>query len=160
MQRSDVLQRLRQRGWAVTERPAQPLRLPPDVARRHPEVPEPLTTFLGGLSACEEADQKAWFLCEADYAGTSGSAFRWDEWERMSLDAAEGNARLVAAVRAFWDAHLPFLLSVRDGYAYHAIRTAPEGFGQVVAAREPEFEEASVVAGSFGEFLSSLLGRD
>ena len=158
MERSDLIQSLRQHGWAVTERPSQQLRLPPEVAARHPKLPKSLATFLGGLSACEDATQTTWFLCEADYAGTGGAAFRWDEWERMSLDAAGDDLRLVAEVRAFWDAHLPFLLSVRDGYAYHAVRTATDGFGRVVAGREPEFEEASVVAESFGEFLSSLLG--
>lgn len=158
MHRSDYLQRLRQQGWAVTERPGQKLRLPPEVAARHPNVPRSLAEFLGGLAACVDATQTAWFLCEADYAGTAGAAFRWDEWELMSLDAACGDPLLIAEVRGFWDAHLPFLLSVRSGYEYYAVRTAADGFGRVVAGREPEFEEASVVTESFEHFLDELVG--
>jgi hypothetical protein len=75
----------------------------------------------------------------------------------MSLEAAGDDADCAAEVRAFWDAHLPFLLSVRDGYAYFAVCTAADGFGRIVAGREPEFEEATVVADSFEQFLASLL---
>lgn len=157
MQQSDLISQLRHRGWRVVERPPQPLRLPPEVSVRHPRVPPLLTAFLGELVSCENSSQTEWFLCETDFAGTSGAAFRWDEWERLSLDAAGDDARLAAEVRAFWDAHLPFLLSVRDGYAYFAVRTAADGFGQVVAGREPEFEAASVVAESFEQFLADLL---
>ena len=91
------------------------------------------------------ANQTEWFLCEADFAGTSGSAFRWDEWEQMSLQAAGDDAQFAAKVRAFWDEQLPFMLSVRDGYAYYAIRTSANGFGRIIGGREPEFEDASVV---------------
>jgi hypothetical protein len=75
----------------------------------------------------------------------------------MSLKAADRDSELIAEVREFWDAHLPFLMSVDDGYSYYAIRTATDGFGQVVAGREPEFEEATAVAESFDRFLGSLL---
>lgn len=158
MDQADIVARLRRLGWTVEERSDWTFRLPPEVAARHPHVPAALTEFLSGLSACVNRTQTEWFLCEADFHGTSGGAFRWDEWERMSLEAA-GNAAETAEVRAFWDAHLPFLLSVRDGYAYLAVRTAPDGFGRVVAGREPEFEEASLVAGIFEQFLLHRLGE-
>lgn len=156
MNRAEAIHRLRQLGWAVVERPERPFRLPPEVANRHRSLPASLTHFLSGLSSCNNDTETAWFLCEADYAGTSGAAFRWDEWERMSLEAADDDSEVADAARAFWDAHLPFVLSVRDGYAYFAIRTAADGFGRVVAGREPEFEEASEVARSFEDFLSLL----
>ncbi len=160
VRRADIFERLRLRGWTVEERPDYTLRLPQEVAARHPELPTPLCEFLGGLIACEDKSQTAWFLCEGDYCGTSGAAFRWDEWERMSLVAADGDADVVARVRDFWDSHLPFLLSVRDGYAYYAVRTKGDGFGWVVAGREPEFEETSVVAQSFDQFLMGLVNED
>jgi hypothetical protein len=159
MTQANLIERLRKKGWIVSERVAQPLRLPPEIAARHPKVPISLADFLGSVSACENASHTEWFLCEADYAGTSGSAFRWDEWERMSLEAAGDDSRLAAHVRAFWDAYLPFMLSVRDGYAYYAVRTVADGFGRVVMGREPEFENASVMAESFEGFLDSLLGE-
>ena len=157
MNQADIIERLRRQGWTVEERADRTLRLPPEVAARYPELPTSLCEFLGGLRECVNNSQTVWFLCESDYCGTSGTAFRWDEWERMSLDAAGGDTPLVASVRDFWDAHLPFLLSVRDGYAYHAVRTKGDGVGLVVAGREPEFEEPSVVAESFDQFLTNLL---
>lgn len=156
MNRADIIRRLQKQGWNVTKRPGRSFRLPPDVVARYPKLPPRFTEFLGGLSSCENQTQTAWFLCEADYGGTTGAAFRWDELEQMSLEAAKDDRRLGEAVRGFWNEHLPFLLSVRDGYAYFAIRTAADGFGRVVTGREPEFEEASQVADSFEEFLSVL----
>jgi len=155
---TDLIQQLRQRGWTVIERSAPNFRLPPELAARHPKLPKSLAEFLGRIASCVDSTQTAWFLCEADYAGTADSAFRWDEYERMSIEASDGDPQLLASVRAFWDTHLPVLLSVRDGYAYYAVRTAEDGFGRVVEGREPEFEEALVVAESFEDFLSKLLG--
>ena len=153
----DDIAGLRRQGWAVEERPFGPLRLPPHVAARYPTLPESLAGFLRRVTSCVNAAETAWFLCEADFCGTSGAAYRWDEWERLSLDAAGGDARWSAEVRAFWDAHFPFLCSVGDGYGYYAILMSGDGFGGVVAGREPEFEQAEVVAASFDVFLASLL---
>ncbi len=160
MKLPDTLRRLQEQGWSVVTRRNRKLRLPAEVAARHPKIPPALTEFLGGLASCENDAQTAWFLCEGDYGGTSGAAFRWDEWERMSLDAAADDRRSAEAIRRFWDEHLPFLLSVRDGYAYFAVRTAADGFGRVVAGREPEFEETSQVSRTFEEFLSLLAGGE
>ncbi len=159
MQGSDIIKELRQQGWIVVERPPRTLRLPREIAAKHPNLPNDLSEFLSGLDSCVNATQTAWFLCEADYAGTSGSAFRWNEWEQMSLAAADGDSKLITEIRMFWDAHLPISISVDDGYAYHAVRTTANEFGQIVEGREPLFEEASVVAESFAAFMSTFLRR-
>jgi hypothetical protein len=156
VKRPHTIDRLRKQGWTVVTRPERALELPSDVAARHPKLPAALASFLGGLSSCVDDARTAWFLCEADYGETSGAAFRWDEWERISSEAAGDDRQLGEAVRGFWDEHLPFLLSVRDGYVYFAVRTAADGFGRVVTGREPEFEEASQVARTFDEFLLLL----
>jgi hypothetical protein len=153
MKNADIIQQLRQQGWTIAERQGRPFRLPPEVSARHPKLPKSLTAFLAGMSVCVDASESEWFLCEDDFAGGSGSAFPWDAWERLSLKAGIDDDRFTAQVRAFWDAHLPFFLSVRDGYAYFAVRTATDGFGQVVAGREPEFDEPSKVAETFTDFL-------
>jgi hypothetical protein len=49
------------------------------------------------------------------------------------------------------------LFSVHDGYAYHAVCTDDDRFGQVVEGHEPLFEEALPVADSFESFLSAFL---
>jgi hypothetical protein len=155
----NAIAELKRLGWSVAERPARPLRLPPEVAARYPRIPAALLDFLGRIDSCVDPGQTAWFLCEADFDATGESAYRWNEWEQMSLEAAEGDGQLLSGVRAFWDRHFPFLLTVADGYGYCAVDTSPEGNGRIVMGREPEFEEAEAVAESFGEFMTRLIER-
>jgi hypothetical protein len=96
-------------------------------------------------------------LCQADYEGSSESAYRWDEWEQLCLEASQGDGELIAGVRGFWDRHLPFMHCVGSGYGYFALVTSTEGFGQVVAGFEPLFDEATAIAGSFSAFLAWLV---
>ena len=154
---SDVLECLRGLKWQVVERQPELLRLPDTVVARHPRIPTLVTEFLGSFVTCEKADQTEWFLSGADFAGATSSAFRWDAWEQLSLEAAGDDDDMIRDIYAFWDAHIPILLSVRDGYAYHAVKTAADGFGRVVAGREPEFEEADVLADSFEEYLRQIM---
>lgn len=148
---------LRHQGWTVEEQPGHQFRLPAAVAARYPRLPDALVGFLSGLTHCVDRSETTWFLCQGDYDGSNDVAYRWDEWERCSLDAANGDARLMSRIRAFWDIHFPFLFSVQAGYAYHAVCTAGDRFGQVVAGREPEFEEVSVVADSFECFITDFI---
>ncbi|MEW6306287.1 MAG: SMI1/KNR4 family protein [Verrucomicrobiota bacterium] len=156
MNRASVITRLRDQGWTVEEQPGQQFGLPAAIAARYPRLPDSLVEFLSGLRQCADRSETTWFLCQSDYEGTSGLAFRWDEWEQLSLDAAGGDASLISEIRAFWDSHFPFLFSVHSGYAYHAVCTAADKFGQVVEGFEPEFEEVSVVADSFESFITKF----
>ncbi|MCL2310526.1 MAG: SMI1/KNR4 family protein [Proteobacteria bacterium] len=153
----NLITELRRLGWSIEERLACPVQLPPEVSARYPRLPATLVAFLSGVVTCVNPSETTWFLCEADFYETSESAFRWNEWELISLEAADGDDHLRSSVRAFWDNHFPFLLSVADGYSYHAIDTSSEGFGRVIMGREPEFEEAKVVAESFEQFLVELV---
>ena len=49
------------------------------------------------------------------------------------------------------------MLSVHSGYAFYAVRTSPDRFGEVVEGYEPIFEEALVVAESFTDFITRFL---
>jgi hypothetical protein len=153
---TELVNRLRASGWKVEEHSSRKRQFPKTVAARYPKLPPLFVEFLATVSRCEDASQTTWFLCAAEYSGESDAAFRWDEWERMSLEALAGDERGCANVRRFWDSHLPIVQSVGDGYAYFAIRTSADGFGCVVEGREPEFEEVSVVADSFVEFLERM----
>jgi hypothetical protein len=157
MDRSTILDRLRDRGWKVEEGPAEPFVLPPEIATRHQNIPSSLTAFLAGLRACVHPTETAWFLCQGDYARTAGSPWAWDEWEQMSLSACNGDGEQLSQVRDFWDEHLPFMFSVYQDYGYFAVRTAPEGFGRVVVGFAPYFEEPSVAADTFEAFLEWLV---
>ena len=159
MDRASIIRQLRERGWRIDDAPDTPFRLPEALVSRYPRLPETLTSFLSGLRECTDAKETRWFLCWPDYQGVSSSQFRWNEWEELSLQAARDSRdeRWEASVRAFWDLHFPFMLSVADGYSYFAIRVAPSEFGRVVFGREPEFEEVNIVADSFDRFIQEMV---
>jgi hypothetical protein len=160
MNRAAIITHLREQGWTVEAQEGQSFRLPATIAARYPRLPDSLVEFLSGLKQCADASKTTWFLCQSDYEGTSGSAFRWDEWERLSLDAARGDAGYISEIRAFWDSHFPVLFSVHSGYAFHAVCTASGRFGQVVEGHEPEFEEVLPIADSFESFITAFTHAD
>lgn len=94
------------------------------------------------------ADETSWFLCCDDYNGTSESAFKWNEFENLSLEAAGDDSEWKEEIRQWWDKRLPIIISVREGYSFYAI-DLEGGNGRIVRGEEPEFEEAEVVADSF-----------
>jgi hypothetical protein len=158
-----MAQTLQDAGWQLkTEE--RTFELPTSLQERYPHLPESLVAFLSGLRQCHNADDTAWFLCQADYEGASGLPFRWNEFELMELESAEqdGDTDWQAGVKAFWDKHFPFLLSVKTGYSYFAVSVEQSNFGAVIHGFEPEFLESSEVAPSFDEFLVSLVqaGQD
>ncbi len=113
-------------------------------------VPDDVTDFLGQLEVCCSADETAWFLTAADFGRTSGEGFRWNEYELMAIEAAEGDPALVSDITAFWDHYFPVMLAVHSDYDYLAVRLDD---GSVVHGCAPEWEDPTPVAGSFAEFL-------
>jgi hypothetical protein len=154
----DVLaERLRSIGWMTSLKNRPSFALPVGLQRRYPNLPPALVDFLSHVASCIDEKETSWFLCESDYDGKSDSAFRWNEWECISLEAATGDPALVSKITSFWDHHFPFILSVGSGYAYRAVCLDRELFGKVVEGAEPEFEEATVIANSFEDFISDML---
>jgi hypothetical protein len=151
------LEALRAIGWNVrTRRPRAP-RLPLALRERHAPLPGPYEAFLRACTRCHSPDRTVWFLCEADLGVTDPAGFRWDEWERLSLEtaAADRDAEFAARVRAFWARHLPVLLSVHSDHAYLAIETST---GRVVSGASPDFEDVTLVCDSFDQVFG-LIGR-
>jgi hypothetical protein len=147
---------LKRAGWTVKlHREAHAL--PVEVKARYAWLPEDVERFLGGVEAIVSPEEKAWLLGYSDYAGSSSSAFAWDEFERLSLNAADQDLEWVSRIRQFWDFHFPVMLSVKSGYAYFAIRR-PDLC--IVGGEEPEFEEAKSVAASFHQFLNLLAHKE
>ncbi len=146
---------LRRQGWTVEKQDGALAGVPPCVAERYGRLPAEWLEFLCAVRRCINADQTAWLLCADDYGEQEDDAFRWNEFELMSLRAAEdeGDAEARRAVQAFWDGHLPVACSVAGEYEYYAIRTAD---GCVVHGVGPLFEEAGEAAPSFREFAERL----
>lgn len=145
---------LRSKGWGVERGGADGLAPAGAFAARHRTLPEDYAEFLRRVASCVNADETVWFLCAADYNGESASAFAWDEFERMSLEAAEGDERAARDVREFWDRHVPFLLSVKADYAYLAFSVGGgDDHGSIVVGHAPDTEAVTKVCDSFADFV-------
>ncbi len=128
--------------------------LPAVVLSRYGRVPQPYLWFLRATALLATPDETGWFNCKSDFEGASDSAFKWNELEIISLQAARDDEGWKQRVTQFWDTHLPVFISVKSGYAFYAIDT---GNGAVVYGYEPEFEEVEAVASSFLEFLAFIM---
>ena len=95
--------------WTVA-RAADPATPPPGAHAAHRD-------FLGRYALLCRADESVWFLSAADYAGTADSAFAWDEFKHLSLDAALDDEDR-QGIHTFWDRHLPVLMSVAGDYEF------------------------------------------
>jgi hypothetical protein len=145
----DFLETLRRAGWQVRLKDLPILNLVDSVRLRYPNLSGDLILFLSVVDYCANADNNVWFLCEDDYNGMSDSAYRWNEFELMSLEVAQGSPKLILQVEKFWNLHIPFLISVKGDYAFLAIS---ESDGSVVSGFESEFEEVVKVCDSFSTF--------
>lgn len=153
---AQVLAKLKSAGWNVQLRPLH-RSLPTNILKRYSWVPLELQSFLAQVEVAVSPDEKCWLLAAADYGGDSSSAFAWDEWERLSLDAAGHDDRQRARIKAFWDRHFPVAFSVKSGYAYFALRQSDLA---IINGEEPEFEETVLIASSFDELLNRFVSPD
>jgi len=154
--RMAALQRLAERGWSFETVIGVPFELPSELRSRYPLLPSALALFHNDLKSCWNKGQTAWFVCRDDFAGASESEWRWNEMEEMMLVWAENEAEK-ATITAFWDAHIPVLLSTHSGYAYFAMCLQPEKAGQIVhGLLESSLDETATIAQSLPEFLTML----
>lgn len=124
--------------------------------RRYPRIPEDFRSFLKQTGSCANAGETVWFICIDDYKGTSPSAFAWNAFELMALEAVEGDDQASKGVRQFWNDHLPFMLSVKGDYICLALSLSEKEFGSVVAVYAPDFDAAtSRLFPSFSKFTAS-----
>lgn len=151
----DFLRWAEKNGWIVElTQPHTPV-LPDYVRARYPVLPEEYLSFLGRVKTCRNPADTAWFSTEYDFANPppDGKGFRWDEFERISLEAAGGIAPWEAEIRAFWDRYFPFFLTVGGGYGYYAFDITD---GSVVRGMEPEFEQVEKIEKNLGDFLDRI----
>ena len=82
------------------------------------------------------------------------SAFRWNEFELISLEAASGDEKWQADIREFWDNYLPIVMSVAGDYHYYAIGIKT---GEIFDGWAPEFEAPEIVAPNFTGFIEKII---
>jgi hypothetical protein len=151
----DLLEALASSGWRVRRSSAPGALLPPPLNQRYPNIPPDAIEFLGSLDECVSPSEQIWMFTRHEYEHQEEPAFRWNECELMSLEAAEADndGEWQSRIREFWDSHFPFMMAVHSDYDYLAIDLTPSGYGRVVHGFAPEFEDAGPVAASFNEFL-------
>ncbi|MFJ1301868.1 hypothetical protein ACILG0_18025 [Pseudomonadota bacterium AL_CKDN230030165-1A_HGKHYDSX7] len=142
------LDHLASRGWVVSRVNAEA-----GACAGLPATTPEHAAFLSLFAQLSSADDTRWFLGAADYAGSVDSAFAWDAFQQLSLDAAMSDEDR-RGVQAFWDRHLPIFMSVDGEYAFLALDRES---GRVVHGIEPEFEAVSVVAPSLEDLFEDVM---
>lgn len=149
---------LKLNDWKVEENLVNSNRLDIDVLKQYKNIPLSFLEFLEHFNSITSQDETTWFICADDYNGKNEDAFRWNEFELMSLEAAEGDEEWEKEIKEWWKYKLPILLSVKDRYSFYAIDLI-DNSGSIVRGEEPEFEEAYIVANSFDEFLDMIMNN-
>jgi hypothetical protein len=120
-------------------------------------IPDEYKTFLENIKTCTNSEENIWFLCIDDYLEKSEGAFRWNEFEIISLEAANDDAELINEIKNYWNKHLPIIFNVKGEYEYYAINVENK---KIVYGYEPEFEESEIVANNFGELLDKIINNE
>lgn len=144
-------------GWNIEIKEKQGFDLPDTVKNRYENIPGGWFEFITTVQNIVSCDETTWFLCEDDYDSKGDKAFRWNEWELISLESIEDDTEWENEVKEFWNKHLPILLSVKEGYSYYAIAMKD---GSIVKGNEPEFEECELVADSFEDFMKKIMNHE
>ena len=78
---------LRKLGFLVELLP-QASPLPDAVLQRYPNIPDDYLAFISRLRSCHSPTDTTWLLTPADYQAQTETAFAWNEFEQLSLEAA------------------------------------------------------------------------
>ena len=157
----NVTSKLQEQKWRTDNyiQPLPSLSFNDNFTNRYHKLPEDFRFFLSHIQSAMSYDEQSWFLCVNDYNDNSSDSFKWNQYEEISLSAAreDNDAAWMVRIKSFWDCYLPILLSVRSGYSYIAIGVCDNNFGQIFHGIEPEFEEVTLLANSFPEFLEHFI---
>ncbi|MGG4146838.1 SMI1/KNR4 family protein [Paenibacillus algorifonticola] len=143
-------------GWKITDK--SELNLNDSIASRYKEIPEGYLEFLKRVKECITPSEKTWFICEDEYNNNSGIVFKWNEFELLSLEAAENDEEWKAEITSWWDKYLPIVMSVDEGYSFYAIDLKND-IGAIVQGYEPEFEEVEKIANSLEDFFQLIMSN-
>lgn len=141
-------------GWRV-EPAGENRGLPKAVSERYVHIPSDWIDFIQSFKVCINGENNLYFLLPEDFDDeVPESAFRWNEFELISLESAAGDGKWQTDIRAFWDNCLPVVMSVAGDYHYYAIGIKT---GEIFDGWAPEFEEIEIVAASFTDFIENII---
>ena len=96
---------LRKLGFLVELLP-QASPLPDAVLQHYPNIPADYLVFISRLRSCHSPTDTTWLLTPADYQAQTETAFAWNEFEQLSLEAA-CKPEETQAIQAFGNAIAP-----------------------------------------------------
>lgn len=126
--------------------------LPEHIKERY-KIPQSWYEFIARIRVCQNKEYTKWFLAPWEYQNSINEGFRWNEYELESLQYCDNDPMITR----FWDRHLPIFRSVEGEYSYYAIDTET---GNVVYGYGPEYEDASIAAQSFEEFIEKIISGE
>ncbi len=144
-------------SWEINENDT--VNLCNEVIGRYKVIPYEYLEFIKQIKQCISSSKKSWLICEEEYNGKSDIAFKWNDFEILSLEAAENDLEWKSEIKNWWNRYFPILMSVNNGYSFYAIDTEDEK-GAIVYGSEPEFEEVDIVADNFMEFLDMIVNKE
>lgn len=145
-------------GWDITKKSGVQLNLDSSIISRYNEIPNEYLDFLSMVKKCITPNEKAWFICEDEFNNSSDIAFKWNEHELLSLEAAMDDYIWKSEITTWWDNYLPIVMSVDGGYSFYAIDLTNDK-DAIVRGYEPEFEEVEKVANTLEEFLELIMSN-
>jgi hypothetical protein len=145
-------------GWDITQKSRYQLNLDDSITSRYKEIPNEYLDFLCAVKQCITPNEKTWFICEDEFNNSSDIAFKWNEYELLSLEAAMDDDSWKSEITTWWDGYLPIVMSVDDGYSFYAIDLTNDK-GAIVRGSEPEFEEVEKVANTLVEFFELIMAK-
>ena len=146
---------LEQNGWIISKNVNREDSSSNEILKKYSSLSAEFVELIEKYKVISSADDTTWFLCVNDYNSESEDGFKWNEFENMSLEAAEGDEKWQKEIEEWWQDKLPIILSVGGGYSYYAIDTG--NGGKIINGCEPEFEETDIVAESFSDFIDQVI---
>ena len=150
---------LEENEWVVEYNSSNYNYLENAVLNKFKNIPSGFIGILEEFCNISSKDDTTWFLCGKDYTEKTDESFNWNEFELMSLEAAEDDEEWKTEILDWWKGKLPFVMSVKDGYSYYAI-DLEDNRGAIIFGQEPEFEDAVVVAKDFDDFIEKLVKKE
>jgi hypothetical protein len=155
---SEFISWAKDNGWNIIGKCDYQLYLDDGILARYKEIPNSYLEFLKVVKQCITPSEKTWFICEDEYNNNSDIAFKWNEFEVLSLEVAEDDEEWKSDITMWWDKHLPIVMSVSDGYSFYAIDLSNDK-GAIVQGYEPEFEEVEKIANNLEEFFQLIMSN-
>ncbi|MGL5151440.1 MAG: SMI1/KNR4 family protein [Clostridium sp.] len=146
----------KENNWGLIEKNVISLELKNDITLRYKDIPDEYIEFLKKVKQLISPSEKTWFLCQDEYNSNSDIAFKWNEFELLSLEVAQDDDEWKSEIISWWDKKLPIVMSVDGGYSFYAIDLS-NNKGTIVKGCEPEFEEVEEIASSIGEFFELIM---